>query len=269
MTKHTPEEKQQALGRVLNILDILRAKCPWDREQTYESLRTNTIEEVFELSDALLSRNMAELKKELGDVLLHVAFYAKIGEEDGVFDIVEVCDALVDKLIFRHPHIFGDKSVDNAAEVESNWEKLKQKEKGGNKTVLSGVPRSLPSMIKAYRIQDKARNVGFDWNNRTDVFAKVKEELAEVEEAFRSSEGKPSAELEAEVGDLLFSIINMSRLWGLNPDNALEATNRKFIHRFTHIEKQAKAHGVELKDLSLEEMDVWWEEAKQIPETES
>lgn len=258
---HTRAEKIEALGRVIDILDILREQCPWDRKQTNESLRANTIEEVFELSDALENQDPADIKKELGDVLLHVLFYSKIGEEQKQFDVVEVCDALVDKLVFRHPHIFGDTSVKDAAEVEERWEQLKQKEKGGNKTVLSGVPRSLPSMIKAYRIQDKARNVGFDWEHREDVFEKVKEEFSELSEALQEKQMSPD-HVEEEFGDLIFSIINMARLWDVNPDNALERTSRKFISRFEYIEAKAKSLGLELKELGLAQMDQWWNEAK-------
>lgn len=261
MSKHTREQKIEALGKVLDILDILREQCPWDRVQTNDSLRANTIEEVYELSDALLEDVPEMIRKELGDVLLHVFFYSKIGEEKGQFDIVDVCDALVDKLIYRHPHIFSDTKVNSTDEVESNWEQLKMKEKGGNKTVLSGVPKSLPSMIKAYRIQDKARNVGFDWTHREDVFDKISEELAEVKEAFLE-DGKSSQHLEEEIGDLLFSISNLARLWDINPDNALESTNKKFIYRFEYIESEAKKQGLSLPEMTLEQMDQLWEEAK-------
>lgn len=259
--KHTKEEKLAALGRMLDVLDILRVKCPWDAKQTNESLRTNTIEEVYELSDALVSNDNVNIKKELGDVLLHVAFYSKIGEEKGEFDIGDVADALTDKLIFRHPHVFGDGKADNASEVSQNWEQIKLKEKGGNKTVLAGVPSSLPSLIKANRIQEKARNVGFDWDSKEQVWEKVKEEIAEVEAELK--EGN-TEKIEDEFGDLLFSIINAARLYGVNPDSALEKTNRKFIRRFNYLEDKVKKMGKNLKDMTLAQMDEIWEEAKKI-----
>lgn len=255
------EEKLEAVGKMLDVLDILRVKCPWDAKQTNESLRCNTIEEVYELSDALVSEENENIKKELGDVLLHIAFYAKIGEEKGAFDIADVADALREKLIFRHPHVFGDTSVDSAAAVSQNWEQIKLKEKGGNKTVLAGVPESLPSLIKANRIQEKARNVGFDWDTREQVWDKVKEEISEVETEIKNAN---QHRMEEEFGDLLFSIINAARLYGVNPDNALEKTNRKFIKRFNYLEAQAKEQGKSLKDMSLAEMDSIWEEAKKL-----
>lgn len=258
---HDRNEKIEALGKMLDVLDILRVKCPWDAKQTNESLRTNTIEEVFELSDALVNDDQSNIKKELGDVLLHVAFYAKIGEEKGAFDIADVADALREKLIFRHPHVFGDTHVDNAAEVSQNWEQIKLKEKGGNKTVLGGVPESLPSLIKANRIQEKARNVGFDWEEKEQVWDKVKEEIREVEDEIKRGDLK---RVEEEFGDLLFSIINAARLYGVNPDNALEKTNKKFIKRFNYLEARAKEMGKSLKDMTLAEMDAIWEEAKKI-----
>jgi XTP/dITP diphosphohydrolase len=276
----------QAFGRFLDILDELRVKCPWDRKQTNESLRPNTIEETYELCDALMRGDKKEICKELGDVLLHVAFYAKIGSETGDFDIKDVCDHLCDKLIYRHPHVFGEAKANSVEAVLQNWEQLKQKEKDGNKTVLSGVPASLPSVIKAYRIQDKARNVGFDWEERQQVWDKVKEEIAEYEaeltslaqaEAQAKAETKDTAlkatadatlkaakaKAEGELGDVLFSIINAARLYKLNPDNALEHTNQKFIRRFNYVEAKAKELGRELKDMTLEEMDRYWCEAKQ------
>lgn len=258
---HTREEKLEAIGKMLDVLDILRVKCPWDAKQTNESLRCNTIEEVYELSDALMAQDSHEIKKELGDVLLHIAFYAKIGEESGAFDIGDVADALREKLVFRHPHVFGETKVENAAEVSQNWEQIKLKEKDGNKTVLSGVPGSLPSLIKANRIQEKARNVGFDWDNREQVWDKVKEEIEEVETELKT--GNPE-KTEEEFGDLLFSIINAARLYGVNPDNALEKTNRKFIKRFNYLESKAKEKGKALKDMSLQEMDEIWNEAKKL-----
>lgn len=250
----------EAFGRISDILDELRVKCPWDAKQTNESLRPNTIEEVYELAQALISDNQTEIKKELGDVLLHVLFYAKIGEEKGSFDIADVCNALSDKLIFRHPHVFGETHVDNSHDVEMNWEQIKLKEKGGNKTVLSGVPEALPALIKAYRIQEKAANVGFDWEKREDVFDKLKEETNEVSEAIVA--GK-SGDIEAEFGDLLFAVVNCARLYGVNPENALERTNRKFIRRFNHIENRSKKLGLELRDMNLAQMDRWWNEAKE------
>ena len=260
-SKHSREEKLEAIGKMLDVLDILRVKCPWDAKQTNESLRTNTIEEVYELSDALVSEDNENIKKELGDVLLHIAFYSKIGEEKEAFDIAGVADALREKLIFRHPHVFGDTKADNAAAVSQNWEQIKLKEKGGNKTVLAGVPDSLPSLIKANRIQEKARNVGFDWDTKEQVWEKVKEEIAEVESELKRGD---SLKTEEEFGDLLFSVVNAARLYGVNPDNALEKTNRKFIKRFNYLEQKAKEKGKSLKEMSLAEMDEIWEEAKRI-----
>ena len=255
----TREEKMQAFGRLLDVMDTLREKCPWDRKQTFESLRPNTIEETFELCDALIKKDMAEVCKELGDVLLHVVFYAKIASEEGVFDIGDVCNKLCDKLIFRHPHVYGEAEANSAGEVSLLWEQVKQKEKDGNKTVLSGVPDSLPSLIKAYRIQDKARNVGFDWDTREGVWDKVHEEIDELRVELEKNDMENSTN---EFGDLLFSLINASRLYGINPDNALELTNKKFIRRFTYVETQAKQQGRELKDMTLAEMDALWNEAK-------
>ncbi len=255
------EDKLQAFGRLLDVMDRLRAECPWDREQTNESLRANTIEEVHELSEAILSNSPTEIKKELGDVLLHVVFYSRIGEETGAYDIADVCHTLCDKLIYRHPHIWGSVEAQDSETVVSNWEQIKQREQGGNKTVLSGVPASLPSLIKAYRIQDKARGVGFDWQERDEIWAKVSEELSEVREALAG--GTPD-EIEGELGDLLFSIINAARLYKINPDNALERTNQKFIRRFGHIEQSALQQGLSLKDLSLGQMEALWEEAKSM-----
>lgn len=257
--KHSREEKLEAVGKMLDVLDILRVKCPWDAKQTNESLRTNTIEEVYELSDALVSDDNSNIKKELGDVLLHIAFYAKIGEEKGAFDIADIADALREKLVFRHPHVFGETKVGDATEVSQNWEQIKLKEKGGNKTVLAGVPASLPSLIKANRIQEKARNVGFDWDSKEQVWDKVKEELHEVETEMKNGNHD---KMEEEFGDLLFSIINAARLYGVNPDNALERTNRKFIKRFNYLESKAREMNRSLKEMTLEEMDAIWEEAK-------
>ena len=287
---HTKEEKLEAFGRLLDVQDRLRQECPWDRKQTTESLRPNTIEEVYELCDALLNHDTQDTMKELGDVLEHIVFYALMGSESADFDIADVCNQQADKLMFRHPFInwneAGNWTVSNpdmkingrgqvvyrseevisedhpetASEVEMTWEQVKQKEKGGNKTVLSGVPNSLPSMIKAYRIQDKARNVGFDWKRPEDVWAKVREELGELEtELKKQDSGKATQEL----GDFLFSVINAARLYKLNPDNALELTNQKFIRRFEYIEKTLKEKHKSFNDASLEEMDKLWNEAKQ------
>ena len=247
---------------MLDVLDILRIQCPWDAKQTNESLRPNTIEETMELCDALIKNNVSEIKKELGDVLLHILFYAKIADEKQQFDIADVCDALRNKLIFRHPHIFGDTKVDNAEQVLQNWEALKLKEKGGNKTVLSGVPKSLPSVIKAERIQEKSANVGFDWDKPEDVWDKVKEEIAEVETELKAGNRD---NMEKEFGDLLFSVINAARLYGVRADNALELTNNKFITRFNHIEQRALDMGKKINELSLAEMDALWNEAKNLP----
>ena len=256
---HTREEKLQAFGRLLDILEELRAKCPWDREQTFDSLRTNTIEECFELTDAIADHDMANIKKELGDVLLHIVFYAKIASETGDFDICDVCNALCEKLIYRHPHIFGQVDADSSEQVMQNWEKLKLKEKGGNRSVLAGVPRSLPALIKAHRIQDKVRSVGFDWEQRDQVWDKVAEEYGELRTEIASMD---EDRMEAEFGDLLFSLVNAARLYGINPENALERTNRKFIKRFNYLESRTLAQGKDLKQMSLAEMDAIWEEAK-------
>lgn len=278
---HTREEKLKAFGRFLDVLDTLREKCPWDRKQTNQSLRTNTIEEVFELSDALGKEDTPNICKELGDVLLHVCFYSKIGEEKEQFDVADVCNKLADKLIFRHPHVYHPSQVgasspkplpygenlehddmqnaDTAQKVIENWEQIKLKEKDGNKRVLSGVPDALPSLIKAYRIQDKARNVGFDWEDKGDVWNKVREELGELETELRKEDKERSLQ---ELGDFLFSVINAARLYKLNPDDALEKTNRKFISRFNYIEEHSIRQGKPLTEMSLEEMDNLWNEAK-------
>lgn len=255
----TREEKMAAFGRLLDVMDTLREKCPWDAKQTNESLRPNTIEETYELCDALMREDNAEICKELGDVLLHVVFYAKIGSEKGAFDIADVCNKICDKLIFRHPHVYGDTVAKTAGEVVQSWEKIKQKEKDGNKTVLSGVPQALPSLVKAYRIQDKARNVGFDWERREDSWEKVAEELNELRTELEKDDKERST---SEFGDFLFSLINVSRLYHINPDNALERTNQKFIRRFNYVEAQAKAQGRQLQDMTLAEMDALWDEAK-------
>ena len=283
---HTKEEKMAAFGRYLDVLDALRENCPWDKKQTNESLRPNTIEETFELCDALMKDEQNEICKELGDVLLHICFYARIAEEKGEFDIVDVCNRSADKLIFRHPHVYHPSQVgvphprplpyvpeesENAensefagaktvAQVLDNWEQIKQKEKDGNTSVLSGVPVSLPSLIKAYRIQDKARHVGFDWEHREDVWQKVREELDELQAELERDDKERSTR---ELGDFLFSVINAARLYHLNPDNALEHTNQKFMSRFNYVEQQAKLQGRQLSDLTLGEMDALWDEAKQ------
>ena len=258
---HTRQEQMEAFGRFLDILDELRVKCPWDRKQTNESLRPNTIEETYELCDALMRDDKKEICKELGDVLLHVAFYAKIGSETGDFDIKDVCDKLCDKLIFRHPHVFGEVKADTAGQVSENWEQLKLKEKGRKHQVLEGVPVSLPALVKAYRIQDKVRGVGFDWKHKADVWEKVKEELGEFEQEVERGD-QPN--MEQEFGDFLFSVVNAARLYGINPENALERTNQKFIRRFSYVEEQAKQQGRKLQEMTLEEMDGLWNEAKAL-----
>ena len=281
---HTKEEKMQAFGRFLDVLDALRANCPWDKKQTNESLRPNTIEETYELCDALIKNDVHEICKELGDVLLHICFYAKIAEEKSQFDMADVCNALTRKMITRHPHVYhpsqfgaenprplpyvpdeaeeaASEKVTTVSQVLENWEQIKLKEKDGNKSVLAGVPEALPSLIKAYRIQDKARNVGFDWEDKQDVWAKVREELGELEEELRREDKARATE---ELGDFLFSVINAARLYKLNPDNALEKTNRKFIDRFNYIEAHSIKVGKPLKDMTLGEMDALWNEAKAL-----
>ncbi len=260
---HSREEKLEALGRVLDTLDILRVKCPWDAKQTNESLRANTIEEVYELTQALADNDAPNIRKELGDVLLHIFFYSKIGQEKGLYDIADVADALNDKLIFRHPHVFGDVNADNAHQVEVNWEQIKLKEKGGNKAVLDGVPAALPALIKAFRIQEKAANSGFDWEKPADVWEKVKEEISEVQAEIDANELDRDA-LEEEFGDLMFSVINAARLYKVNPENALERCNRKFIKRFNHIEAEAKKQGLKPSDLTLDQLEALWQQAKTL-----
>jgi MazG family protein len=255
---HDKQEKLEAFGRLLDIMDELREKCPWDREQTFESIRNNTIEETYELADAIIRKDMTEIKKELGDLLLHIVFYAKMGSETGAFDIKDVADALSDKLIFRHPHVFGDIDVKNNPDlVKKNWEELKIKE--GNHSVLGGVPHSLPALIKANRIQEKARGVGFDWDERSQVWDKVEEELGELKAEI---ERMDRDNMEAEFGDLFFSFVNAARLYGIDPETALEKTNRKFIRRFTYLESKTLKQGRKLKNMTLEEMNEIWEEAK-------
>ena len=283
---HSKEEKMTAFGRLLDVLDTLRRECPWDRKQTNESLRPNTIEETYELCEALIKDDTANVCKELGDVLLHICFYAKIGEEKEQFDIADVCTKLADKLIFRHPHVYhpsqigvaeprplsagvGDpdeaREVSTSQQVIEKWEQIKLKEKDGNRSVLAGVPSALPSLIKAYRIQDKARNVGFDWEDRGDVWAKVREELGELEAELRRGDRESST---AELGDFIFSVVNAARLYKLNPDNALERTNEKFIRRFNYIEEHSIKAGRPLTEMSLGEMDRLWNEAKELEKTE-
>lgn len=256
---HSRQEKIEALGRVIDVLDRLRVECPWDAKQTNESLRPNTIEETYELCDALIREDNADIKKELGDVLLHILFYSRIGEEKGAFDIVDVADSLNTKLIYRHPHVFGEVKVDGTDDVLKNWEELKLREKGGNKTVLSGVPASLPSLIKAERIQEKASNVGFDWEEPSRVWDKVKEEISEFEAEASNGDRE---RMESEMGDVLFSLVNAARLYHINVDTALEKTNRKFISRFGYLEQRAKEMGKPLREMTLAEMDAIWNEAK-------
>ncbi len=253
------DRKLKAFERLLDIMDQLREGCPWDKKQTFESLRTLTIEETYELADSILKGEKQEIKKELGDILLHIVFYAKIGSETNDFDIADVCDGISEKLIYRHPHIFSDTKVADASEVEENWEQLKLKEKGGNKTVLEGVPKSLPALVKANRIQDKVRGVGFDWDEKEQVWEKVKEEMLELEAEIKKGD---QDKMEAEFGDMFFSLINAARLYNVNPENALERTNQKFTKRFNYLESKTMKQGRNLKDMNLEEMDEIWEEAK-------
>lgn len=253
------EQQLSAFNRLLDIMDELREKCPWDKKQTLESLRNLTIEEVYELGDAIIENDLEEVKKELGDVLLHIVFYAKIGSEKKAFDITDVANAISDKLISRHPHIYGDEVVETEEQVLQNWEKLKLKE--GNKSVLGGVPKSLPAMVKANRIQEKARGVGFDWDNASQVWEKVQEELVEFQDEVTANNQE---KMEDEFGDVLFSLINYARFVNINPENALEKTNVKFIKRFQYLEEKAILDGKFLENMTLEEMDVYWNEAKKI-----
>ena len=253
------EHQLQAFGRLLDIMDDLREKCPWDKKQTLESLRHLTIEETYELGDAILDNDMQEIKKELGDLLLHIVFYAKIGSETNDFDIADVANSICDKLIERHPHIYGDVVVEDEEEVKRNWEKLKLKE--GRKSVLEGVPKSLPALVKASRIQDKVKGVGFDWEESHQVWDKVQEELNELQEEVKVGNQE---KMEAEFGDVLFSMINYARFLKINPEDALERTNKKFMKRFMYLESKAGELGKNLSDMSLAEMDVFWEEAKRL-----
>ena len=256
------KEQLEAFGQLLDIMDELREKCPWDRKQTFESLRVQTIEESYELTEAIIANDMDEVKKELGDLLLHIVFYAKMGSEQGKFDIADVINSLCQKLIYRHPHVFGDEKANSAEAVLQNWEQLKLKEKGRKPSVLSGVPKSLPALVKAYRIQDKTHSIGFDWPEREQVWAKVEEELQEFKTELVAN--PDSENTKAEFGDLLFSLVNAARLYKINPENALESTNLKFIGRFNYLEEQIKKNGGTLKDTSLEEMDRLWNEAKSV-----
>ena len=256
---NTREQQLQAFGRLLDIMDELRSKCPWDKKQTFESLRHLTIEETYELAEAILNNDLQEIKKELGDVLLHIVFYAKIGSETNDFDIADVAEAISEKLIHRHPHIYSDVEVKNEDDVKQNWEKLKLKE--GKNSVLEGVPKSLPSMVKANRIQDKVAGVGFDWEKPEQVWEKVQEELSELNTEIKNGN---TNKIEAEFGDVLFSMINYARFINVNPENALERTNKKFINRFQYLEQAAKKVGKSLHDMSLAEMDIYWNESKKI-----
>ncbi|NLP56609.1 nucleoside triphosphate pyrophosphohydrolase [Lutibacter sp. B1] len=256
---NTREQQLQAFGRLLDIMDELRSKCPWDQKQTLQSLRHLTIEETYELGDAILNNDLQEIKKELGDLLLHIVFYAKIGSETNDFDIAEIANSISEKLIHRHPHIYGDVSVNNADDVSKNWEKLKLKE--GKKSVLEGVPKSLPAMVKANRIQDKVSGVGFDWEKPEQVWEKVQEELSELNTEIEKGN---TDKIESEFGDVLFSMVNYARFIDVNPENALERTNKKFINRFQYLEKEAKKIGKSLHDMSLTEMDVFWNDAKKL-----
>ena len=253
------DERLVAFERLLNIMDDLRAKCPWDKKQTMESLRHLTIEETYELGDAILNNDLQEVKKELGDLLLHIVFYAKIGSETNSFNIADVANGVCEKLIERHPHIYGDVQVNNEEDVKRNWEKIKLKE--GNKSVLGGVPKSLPALVKATRIQDKAAGVGFDWDNIDDVFEKIKEEIDELHAEVKAQQ---QSNIESEFGDVLFSLINYARFLKVNPEDALERTNRKFIARFQYLEEKATAQGKSLKDMTLQEMETYWQEAKNL-----
>lgn len=253
------EAQLKALDRLLTIMDELREQCPWDRKQTMQSLRHLTIEETYELGDAILDNDLDEVRKELGDLLLHIIFYSKIGSETGDFDIGDVAHGISEKLVQRHPHIYGDVEVADEEDVKKNWESIKLKE--GKKSVLEGVPQSLPALVKANRIQDKVAGVGFDWEEASQVFTKVKEELQELEDEVQKGDAD---QVEAEFGDVLFSLVNYARFLDINPENALERTNKKFIKRFLHLESRAKEQGKTLREMTLSEMDVFWEEAKKL-----
>ena len=256
-------EAEKATARLLEVMDTLRRECPWDREQTFDTLRNNTIEEVYELADAITDKNMEGIKEELGDLLLHVAFYSKLGDEQGAFDYTDVANAVCDKLIYRHPHVYGDIHADTPEEVKQNWEALKLRKKRRKSGTLGGVPVSLPAMVKAFRVGEKAAAVGFDWEKREDVWAKVKEELCEVDAEIEAKD-KDKEHLTDEMGDLFFALINACRLYGIDPEGALERTNKKFIRRFNHIEQRAEQQGKSLSEMTLAEMDDYWNEAKEI-----
>ena len=258
---HTKEEKLEEFGRLLDIMTELRAKCPWDKEQTFESLRTLTIEETYELAEAIINNDKTEIRKELGDLLLHVVFYAQMCSETNDFDILDVCSGLSEKLIYRHPHIFADVNADSSEKVMQNWETLKLREKGGNKTVLSGVPSSLPALIKAHRMQDKVRSVGFDWDKKEQVWEKVQEEIDEFKVELKKMD---QDKMESEFGDIFFSLINAARLYDINPENALERTNQKFMSRFNYLESKTISAGIDLKKMKLDEMEKLWNEAKKL-----
>ena len=263
MIKDNRKDTLEAFNRLLDIMDELREKCPWDKKQTWESLRTLTIEETYELADAIIDKNPQGIMEELGDLMLHLVFYSKIGVEKDEFNLENVLEHISNKLVFRHPHIFADVKVSSAREVEDNWEKIKLSENGGKKTVLGGIPTSLPALIKAYRMQDKARGVGFDWEVREQVWDKVEEEIKEFREEISGENGEKDEEaIEQEFGDVFFSLVNAARLYGINPENALEKTNIKFISRFNYLEKETISKGLSLRDMSLEEMNVIWDEAK-------
>ena len=255
------KEAEMATSRLLDVMDKLRAECPWDREQTFDSLRNNTIEETYELADAITDKNMEVIKEELGDLLLHVVFYSKLGEEEGAFNYTDVANGVCDKLIYRHPHVYGDIHADTPEEVKQNWEALKLRKKNRKSGALGGVPVSLPAMVKAYRVGEKAAATGFDWEQKEDVWAKVKEELMEVDAEL---EAKDHERLTDEMGDLFFALINACRLYGIDPEGALERTNKKFIRRFNHVERRAEEQGKTLRDMTLAEMDSYWDEAKAL-----
>lgn len=255
------DERAGSFLKLLKIMDELREQCPWDKKQTIDSIRHLTIEETYELSDAILKKDLTEVKKELGDILLHIVFYSRIASETGDFNIKDVIDGLCEKLIFRHPHIYGDVKAETSEQVTQNWEQLKQKEKGGNKSVLAGVPNSMPALLKAYRIQEKARAVGFDWENPEEVYGKVKEELNEFEAEIKN---KNQEDAEKEFGDVLFSLINYARFLNINPEDALEQTNKKFIKRFGYMESKVKEQGKQIADCKLAELDEYWNEAKNL-----
>ena len=262
---HRREAKLKAFDRLLTIMDELRLNCPWDKKQTLESIRHLTIEETYELSDAILNENIDEVKKEIGDLMLHMVFYSKIADEKGAFDVADALNSICEKLVHRHPHIYGDVEANDEEAVKANWEKIKLKEKG-NQSVLGGVPKSLPAMVKATRIQDKARGVGFDWEKKEQVWEKVEEEMQEFKNEFNIDNGEPIDKQKAtgEFGDMLFSLVNYSRFIDIDPEEALERTNLKFIKRFQYLEQQAKKDGKDIGEMSLTEMDVYWEEAKKL-----